>query len=213
MEGPKQKTPEEIAEIEKSRTISDAELLKGGAEYAVDEREEKKNLLITEDQRYNIIKEHENDPEVRVRELFKTLEKTFGQDIKSLDERDSKLREASADMIKLIVKNSEKKLYATVLFGRNKYSEREVADFRLWNQKPQMHIYKRGSGLAGRIEYHPDWGLNYRIGLAQSSGKMTKTEIEELIKDISAKLTDRHSSEGDVLEGDLYEYEINPSSK
>lgn len=42
MEQPKQYTPEEIAEFEKSRTISDAELLKGGAEYAVNEDGEKR---------------------------------------------------------------------------------------------------------------------------------------------------------------------------
>lgn len=39
-EQPKQYTPEEIAQLEKSRTISDAELLKGGAEYEVNERGE-----------------------------------------------------------------------------------------------------------------------------------------------------------------------------
>lgn len=42
MEQPKQYTPEEIAQLEKSRTISDAELLKGGAEYAVNEKGEKR---------------------------------------------------------------------------------------------------------------------------------------------------------------------------
>lgn len=40
-EQPKQYTPEQIAEMEKSRTISDAELLGGGAEYVVDEKGEK----------------------------------------------------------------------------------------------------------------------------------------------------------------------------
>lgn len=47
MEHPKQYTPEEIAQLEKSRTISDAELLKGGAEYLVDEKGEKTGLDIT----------------------------------------------------------------------------------------------------------------------------------------------------------------------
>ena len=48
-EGKPKYTPEQIAELEKSRTISDAELLKGGAEYVVDEKEEKR-LGITKKQ-------------------------------------------------------------------------------------------------------------------------------------------------------------------
>ena len=41
-EQPKQYTPKEIAEMEKSRTSTDTELLKGGAEYVVDEEGEKR---------------------------------------------------------------------------------------------------------------------------------------------------------------------------
>ena len=41
MENPKEYTLEEVADIEKSRTISDAELLKGGARYEVDEQGDK----------------------------------------------------------------------------------------------------------------------------------------------------------------------------
>lgn len=48
-EQPKQYTQEEISELEKSRTISDAELLKGVAEYVVDEKGEKR-LNITDPQ-------------------------------------------------------------------------------------------------------------------------------------------------------------------
>lgn len=48
MEGYKP-SPEEQAELEKSRTISDADLLKGGAEYKVDESGEKR-LEVTKDQ-------------------------------------------------------------------------------------------------------------------------------------------------------------------
>ncbi|MDO8669033.1 MAG: hypothetical protein Q7K65_01930 [Candidatus Buchananbacteria bacterium] len=36
-ESPKKYTPEEIADLEKSRTISDAELLKKGSKYEIDE--------------------------------------------------------------------------------------------------------------------------------------------------------------------------------
>ena len=49
MEGPKQKTSEEIVEIEKSRTISDAELLRDGAEYVINEGGGK-HLRITDEQ-------------------------------------------------------------------------------------------------------------------------------------------------------------------
>jgi len=58
-EQPKQYTPEEIAEMEKSRTISDAELLKGGAEYSINEKGEKENLLVTEEQKEYFSKEPE----------------------------------------------------------------------------------------------------------------------------------------------------------
>ena len=47
MEGEKQYTPEEMAELEKSRAINDAELLKDGAEYKVDEKGNK-HLEVTE---------------------------------------------------------------------------------------------------------------------------------------------------------------------
>lgn len=54
MEQSKQYTPEEIAGLEKSRTISDAELLKGGAEYVVDEKGIIENLLATETQKEKV---------------------------------------------------------------------------------------------------------------------------------------------------------------
>ena len=41
-ETPKQPSPEEMAKIEKERALSDAELLKGGAEYKIDEKENKR---------------------------------------------------------------------------------------------------------------------------------------------------------------------------
>lgn len=54
---PKQHTPEEIAALEKSRTVSDVELLKGGAEYVVGEEGEKKGLSITDKQVASVEKE------------------------------------------------------------------------------------------------------------------------------------------------------------
>ena len=48
----KQYTPEEIAELEKSRTISDAELLEGGAHYDVGQEEDKR-LIATYHQKNN----------------------------------------------------------------------------------------------------------------------------------------------------------------
>ncbi|MBI5798328.1 MAG: hypothetical protein HZB10_00145 [Candidatus Yonathbacteria bacterium] len=60
-------TPAEQAELEKSRTLSDAELLKGGAEYVVDEKGEKENLLVTNEQGSKIHKDFE-DRETRIQE-------------------------------------------------------------------------------------------------------------------------------------------------
>jgi hemin uptake protein HemP len=40
-ETPKMPTPEEMTEIEKQRILSDAELLKGGAEIKIDEKGKK----------------------------------------------------------------------------------------------------------------------------------------------------------------------------
>lgn len=54
MEQPKQYTPEEIAELEKSRTASDKALGDGGADFVFNESGEKKNLLITKVQKEEI---------------------------------------------------------------------------------------------------------------------------------------------------------------
>jgi hypothetical protein len=54
---PKMPTPEEIAKIEKNRTISDAELLKEGAEWEIDDSGEKKALNITKKQEKKICEE------------------------------------------------------------------------------------------------------------------------------------------------------------
>ena len=64
-EQPKQYTPEEIAEMEKSRTISDAELLKGGAGYVIDEDEGKK-LVANSEMIKEIRDEHENEEEKKI---------------------------------------------------------------------------------------------------------------------------------------------------
>lgn len=65
MEQPKQYTPEEIAELEKSRTISDANLLEDNkAGYVINEKEEKENLLVTEEQKSEIRGDFESE-EVR----------------------------------------------------------------------------------------------------------------------------------------------------
>ena len=61
---PKQHTPEEIARIEKSRTLSDAELLKGGAEYAIDDLGNKTVIDISEDQIEKIKLMYRASPEI-----------------------------------------------------------------------------------------------------------------------------------------------------
>ena len=48
-EQPSTPSPEEMAEIKKERTLSEAELLEGGAEYKVDE-EGKERLEVTDEQ-------------------------------------------------------------------------------------------------------------------------------------------------------------------
>ncbi|MBI1755367.1 hypothetical protein HY250_03420 [Candidatus Azambacteria bacterium] len=58
IEEPKQYTPEEMAAMEKSRRISDAELLKDGAEYVVDERG-KKRLELESDEKIREIRSRE----------------------------------------------------------------------------------------------------------------------------------------------------------
>ena len=81
MEGEKQYTPEEIAKLEKSRTISDADLLRGGAEYKVDEGGDKQ-LFLSEDQMDNYQKRIERNDWIN---MLKSLEKgkkikiTFGK--------------------------------------------------------------------------------------------------------------------------------------
>lgn len=50
IEKPNKLTPKDVAKIEKSRTISDAELLKAGADYVVD-KEGNKRLEVTPDQK------------------------------------------------------------------------------------------------------------------------------------------------------------------
>lgn len=75
MEGPKQRTPEEIAKLEKSRTISAAELLKDGAEYVVG-RNGEKILRITKEQKSLLAKEDlEGFKETKILE---NLMDTFG---------------------------------------------------------------------------------------------------------------------------------------
>lgn len=67
-------TPEKIAELEKSRTISDAELLKGGAEYSINEKGEKENLLATEEQKDGIHRTMSSSPEAgEAKRLWETL--------------------------------------------------------------------------------------------------------------------------------------------
>ncbi len=81
-EKPKQYTPEEIAEMEKSRTISDAELLKGGAEYIVSEEGEKV-LHATEEQINQV--ESLGDPYFRA--LLKHIDAQTIEDIILVAER------------------------------------------------------------------------------------------------------------------------------
>lgn len=66
---------EKIAEIEKSRTISDSELLKGGAEYKINEKGEKIMLEATPEQIKSIKDAKElEDKESELKALYTRLE-------------------------------------------------------------------------------------------------------------------------------------------
>ena len=74
MEGtPKQLTPEEIAKLEKSRTISDANFLEKGAEYVVDDNGNK-HLRITDEQLEGLNKEE-------ARKKIKATEEKYGAEM------------------------------------------------------------------------------------------------------------------------------------
>lgn len=156
---PKHKFPWEQAELEKSRTISDAELLKGGAEYSVNEKGEKENLLVTEKQ-----KEFLSDKQAV--STLDVLGKTF-EGINNLWGIEKEIRNASPELIQRIVHNAKKELYVT-------YSEAPYPDLRLWNDIPS--ITETG---------HPDWSPS--IGLAQSAEGLSSTRLRQLIGELDAE--------------------------
>ncbi|KKU81895.1 MAG: hypothetical protein UY07_C0007G0049 [Parcubacteria group bacterium GW2011_GWA1_47_8] len=159
---PKQYTSEEIANLEKSRTISDAELLKGGAEYSVDEKGEKENLLV-EDK----IKESLIDKDAL--STLGLLGKTFGYIITDPQFIPNEIRNASPELIRRIVHNANKELYLT--YRDPSFGSPEI---RLWNDIPSM------TELG-----HPDW--NPSIGLAQSAEGLSSTRLRQLIGEIDAE--------------------------
>ena len=65
-EKPNQPTPEEIAEMEKGRTISDAELLKGGAEYVIDPETKEKRIQLASYQTEKIIDQSQADAIIKI---------------------------------------------------------------------------------------------------------------------------------------------------
>lgn len=71
---PKQYTSEEIAKFEKSRETSDAELLKGGAEYVVGDSGAEAILLATEEQKESI-HSNLNDSIEKINDAAEELEK------------------------------------------------------------------------------------------------------------------------------------------
>ena len=142
IEQPKQYTPEEIAQLEKSRTISDAELLKGGAEYVVDEKGEKENLLVSEEQK-NFLENR------KLQETIDILNNAFG--IQDPESREKRMRNVSLEDMMSIISTTDKALYIS-------YSKGAGSSLRLWNGKPH---FPEGSS-------HVDWGTNYSIALAQN---------------------------------------------
>ena len=130
-EGPPERTPEEIAEIEGSRTLSDAELIKGGAEYKADERGEAK-LLVTDEQVEEIYGKFNRDVFQKVKNSaaeflddrpFRFIdpkvkasgeEPLFLQGIENLDFK--KLGRATSDRIKLAKKEENQSGYRCSYF-------------------------------------------------------------------------------------------------
>ena len=93
MEQPKQYTPEELAEIEMSRTKSDASLGDGGAKYKFNEKGEKENLLVTGEQinvkhgEFEKIEESKKEGQARQERkayFYNTVSKYVGRDIVDL---------------------------------------------------------------------------------------------------------------------------------
>ena len=156
---PKQYTPEEIANLEKSRTISDAELLKKGAEFSINEKGEKENLLTTEKQKELLSDKHAVS-------TLGVLGRTF-EGISNLWDIQDKIRNASPELIGRIVHNAKKELYAT-------YTEAPNPDFRLWNEIPAM------TELG-----HPNW--NPSIALAQSAEGLSSIRLRQLIGELDAE--------------------------
>jgi hypothetical protein len=81
-EQPTQTSPEEIAELEKSRAIAEGKLLEGGAEYVIDS-EGKKILITTEEQMEELKMEHKREQipiDEREQRIIKQVE---SQNIKS----------------------------------------------------------------------------------------------------------------------------------
>jgi hypothetical protein len=73
--GPQMPTPAEMAEFEKKRILSDAELIKGGADIEVDEKGNRINLLATEAQKEKIEKDglmtEKEEAEKRIAEIIR----------------------------------------------------------------------------------------------------------------------------------------------
>lgn len=79
IEKPNLPTPKEQAELEKSRTLSDAELIKGGAEYKIDEETREKRLEVTKEQFLQEKREEEISDASLQLELEKLKNKSFSQ--------------------------------------------------------------------------------------------------------------------------------------
>lgn len=79
-------SPEKVAHTQKERTLSDAELLKGGAEYKLDEKGENIMLEATEEQKDKAKEEMESDLKKREEEKLNSVREKFENTLRKEEE-------------------------------------------------------------------------------------------------------------------------------
>lgn len=137
-EGAPKYTPEQIAELEKSRIISDAELLKGGAEYMVDENGEKRGLSITEEKQDSLQILHKQDNHYKREEIS-------GKKISQL-----KLHFGSKIKLKL-TQGDERSLYLKKLISSGKISPEEFEKGVFFDKEHALDIDVMVGGIYGKV--------------------------------------------------------------
>lgn len=132
-EEPKNYTPEEMAEIEKGRTITDAQFLESGSEYKFDEKG-RKSLLLTEEQLAVIKERYDMSDEKTVLEVVK---KSSG----SLEFADLELR-AKPNVVLAAIKKDEDDAW-TFQFATQELQGNKEFVLKAVKQNPAVFEYVR----------------------------------------------------------------------